>query len=102
MWWELGCIGVAFHGILCSSLGQEGLLVVSLHAVELGLLLGDFFLKASNLCVWGVGAAGTRMTTRSVLRKRLAGRNTAVSRESRRRSGTMTVRSGMFVRGRKS
>ncbi len=79
MGWELGCKGVVFRGVCCS-LGQERLLAVSLHAVKLGLLLGDFFLKASNLCVWGVGAARTRMITRTiraisaVLRKRLAGR----------------------------
>jgi hypothetical protein len=83
MWWELGCIGVVLHGVCGGSLGQEGLLAVSLHAVELGLPLrdSDVFLKVSNFLVfvWGVGAAGTRMITRAVLRKRLAGRITRIA-----------------------
>ncbi len=41
--------GVFLRGFRFSSLGQECLLVIRFHAVELGLLRRDFFLKASNL-----------------------------------------------------
>ena len=60
-------------------LGQERLLVVGLHAVELGLLGRYFGLEALNLVVWRISTAGARRAARALLNKRLADRVSGVA-----------------------